>query len=250
MYRVPAGVIHRSAQILSRSPRWKQKPCASLKALIYGLNTIHSMYPCLRHDFGLPQASVAVKEVVGIKTLCEQAVRTGNHSPLKRRLAALKGRDTDSFAVLAFQAALAMGRKHPVAAARDGEVMTHLEGAPPAAVGEFASRALAVLAPGTGRGGARNKGPLVQYALVREIGFLFEAITGRKPGITYVDEESKHTGRFVEFAIIVHASLGLKVNGRQILRRFHVVDVPEWRRPENAVRWSPRSKSRTESPPQ
>jgi hypothetical protein len=207
------------------------------------------MYPWLKYNLGIPQPSVPAKELVGIKTLCDRAARTGNGTPLRRRLAALQERDADSFALLAFQAALVMGHKHPVAAARNNQIIAHLDGASPAAIGKLATRVLKGLAPKarTGRGGARNKGPIAQYALVREIGFLFEAITDRKPGITYSDEEGKYTGPFVEFAMIVHQSLGLKVNGRQIQRRFSALDVPEWERSENRVAWRRPSTSATPS---
>jgi hypothetical protein len=201
---------------LSCLPAWKRKPCASLRKLICGLNTIHGMYRGFRYDKGLPQPSAPLRELRGLAALARRLARTGNLPLLRARLAVLKRWDADSLASLAFQAALAMGQKHPTLAAKDPKVIAHLDDATPAAIAAYAERAskqLESIVSG-GRGGAHNNGPIAEYALVREIGFLFESITGRPPGITFreSDVSVEYGGPSVEFAKIVYESLGTKIN--------------------------------------
>lgn len=230
-------IIRRATEILSRFPAWERKPCASLKALTYGLNTLWLMYPGLKYNTQLPRPSVPARQLSGIGALAARAARTGNLDPLRNRLAALRSQDADAYALLAFQAAVHKGNGHPAGAARDPDVIEYLTDAAPALIHKFAQAALTNVEPRgqIGRGGHRHGGPDVQYALIREIGFLFETITGRKPGITFkdaADDGRRHSGPFVEVVQIVFESLGLKINGRQVMKRLAAIeDVPEWDRP-------------------
>jgi hypothetical protein len=249
---VPRNVVRQSAEVLSHFPAWKKKPCASLKTLIYGLNTIHGMYPGFRYDTGLPQPSVPARQLMRLATICRQVARTGNMALLHARLAVLKRQNTGSFALLAFQAALAMGHRHPTGATLDPEVIAHLEAASPDTIAAYAVRAAERLdlVVSRGRGGTHNKAPVSEYALVQEIGLLFESITGRPPGVTYRSSGvgAGYGGPAVEFAQIVYESLGVTISGRQLMRRLGALDVPEWRRPQNRVAWRAPSKKSPQSP--
>ena len=228
--------IRRAAEILSHFPAWERKPCTALKALIYGLNTLWLMHPGLKYNTQLPLPSVLARQLSGIGTLAARADRTGNLDPLRSRLTALRAQDADAYALLAFQAAVHKGNRHPADAARDPDVIEYLTDAAPALIHKLAQAALANVKPRaqTGREAPRHRGPEVQYALIREIGFLFETITGRKPGITFKDAAEhghRHSGPFVEVVQIMFESLGLKISGRQVMRRLAAIeDIPEWDR--------------------
>src|SRR5215216_3251328 len=123
MIQVPRELVRRCAAGLAGTPKWQRRPCASLKSLIYGLNTIWANFRFLQYRRGFLRPSVAVRELEGLRGL---ARRPAGSSPALRRLETLIRRDTDSHGLLVFQAALLIDKEVPERALADGRALALL----------------------------------------------------------------------------------------------------------------------------
>src|SRR5262245_41817974 len=164
MIQVPRELVRRCAAELADTPKWKRRPCSSLKMLIYGLNTIWANFPFLKYGRGFPQPSVAVRELEGLRDL---ARRPGGSSSALRRLETLIARDTDSYGLLLFQAALLIDKKAPERALIAGRALILLREIArhrPKQLADLAALALAGVRgiSKRGRGGNRNRGALIK----------------------------------------------------------------------------------------
>jgi hypothetical protein len=103
LIHVPRDLVRRSAAVLSKLPGWKRHQCRSLKELIYGLNSIFDGHWLLKYRHGFPQPSVTVRELERLHRLCQRSSKVRN---IAARIEVLIKRDTDSYGLLLFQAAL------------------------------------------------------------------------------------------------------------------------------------------------
>ena len=239
LIRVPRSLVELCAEELNHLPGWKTHPCSSLKELIYGLNTIEENFKFYRFRDGFPRPSEAVRELKGIRGLASTAARTGNASPLCKRLKGLQERDTGGYRLILFRMASVVSPSHPEAAVIEPETenrLLQLADSAPDLLVRMANEALEQLAPlvELGRGGDRNKGPTLERQLLFELGCLFESVVRRPPGVTtnaYADK-NPHGGPFLEFAGVVFGYLGLENECEHLFRIYRALDIPEWDSPQ------------------
>jgi hypothetical protein len=224
LIQVPRELVRDSARELAKSRGWKRHPCSSLKELIYGLNTIFDRYKLIKYRHGFPQPSVAARELERIHASCKHAERSRDCARLMARMEVLKERDTDSYRLLLFQAALKIDKQAPEPAIIDGRAYALLHTLAlnqPRQLAAMSDQALKELRGLTrlGRGGNRNRGTQSEQDLIQELGILFEKITQQRPGVTFKASDSTYSGSFVSFATGVFKALGLRTHGRKIYRR-------------------------------
>jgi hypothetical protein len=234
MIHVPRELVRRCASELSHLPGWQRHPFTSLKKLIYGLNSLFANHGLVLYGHGFPHPAVIIRELERFQSLCRTAAEIGTCAPVLRRLDALRECGSDSYSLLIFQAALDLDPQMPARAAPDDRTKRYLEelvGSQPIIVAAMTENALTGLRPlvTPGRGGDRHGGALVKRELVLDLGFIFERVAGRSPGITYDDTaegNDRYTGPFVEFVRIVFQGLGYRINGRQVY--FLYQGLEEW----------------------
>jgi hypothetical protein len=220
MIQIPRDLVRGCAAELSKLPGWKRHPCTSLKDLIYGLNSILDRQPFLKYRHGFPNPSVAVRELERIRGLRERSEDACDCTPLAKRIEILIIRDSDSYGLLLFQAGRLLEKKAPERAIIDGralEFLREVARTQPSQLADMSDRALNALRPVAkkGRGGDRNLGARGKRDMIRDLGFLFEKVAERPPGVTYNDYKSTYGGPFVKFVLTI---LGPKINGRQVYR--------------------------------
>jgi len=161
-----------------------------------------------------------IRELEWIKGLCNRSVDGSDCTRLAKRVENLIERDSDSYGLLLFQAGLLLENSAPERAIADSRALHFLREIArtrPSQLAEMSDRALSGLRPlaKPGRGGDRNLGPQGKRDLVRDLGFVFEKVTGKPPGVTYNAHRSTYEGSFVNF---VRTILGQKISGRQVYR--------------------------------
>jgi hypothetical protein len=220
MIQIPRDLVRRSAAELSKLRGWKRHPCGSLKHLIYGLNSIVERQPLLEYRHGFPKPSVAVRDLERVHSLCKKSRDACDCTRLVKRIEVLITRDSDSYGLLLFQAGRLLEKNAPERAITDGralELLREVARTQPSQLADMSHQALEALRPlaKSGRGGDRNLGAQSKRDLIRDLGFLFEKVTERRPGVTYSHYKSTYGGPFVEF---VRTILGPKITGRQVYR--------------------------------
>lgn len=237
LIHVPRSLVRECAQSLESRRGWRKRPLRALIGLIYCLNTIADQRELVPYQRGFRQPAQAVRGLKGLQTLCRRAAGTGNASPLLHRLGRLRDEDTDVFHLLAYAAAKAIDPKRPQLVEKDA-AWARLDEIACRNPGWVADQCAALISPlkeqlKAGRGGSRHQRHLENRFVVESLGHYWEWLTGKRPGVTFIDSgaaaRDRYTGPFIELCRTVLAHFGPTPSGRQVFKLLQTLEVDYWR---------------------